>query len=97
MMGLRVFTLPAIISGYPVYSETSVTGMFLSFRSFAVPPVEMISISFDARTWANSIIPDLSETLISARFIGIFLSLEIGEMYVDNYNLLQLIKRRFFL
>jgi len=42
-------------------------------------------------------IPDLSETLISARSIGIFLFLEIEEMYINNYNLLQLIKRRFFL
>ena len=45
--------------------------MLLSLRSFAVPPVDKISIFNNERPFANSAIPDLSETLIKALFIGI--------------------------
>ena len=47
--GLRVLTRPAIISGKPVKSDTSITGIPCSLRSFAVPPVERSSILRDTR------------------------------------------------
>jgi len=39
--------------------------------STAVPPVEIISISIDASVFAKSTIPDLLETLISARLTSV--------------------------
>ena len=67
IFGCKVFTRPSIISGKPVWAETSVTLRPLSFNSLYVPPVESISIFRALSCWANSTIPVLSETLISAR------------------------------
>src|ERR1700761_2636804 len=60
-----------MISGKPVCSATSLTEMPSCTKSCAVPPVESSSMprSFSAR--ANSTIPDLSETLSSARRTGV--------------------------
>ncbi len=65
--GWSVLTRPPSISGHPVKSETSRTGIPASRSSLAVPPVERISIFSAAKRLANSTIPVLSNTLISAR------------------------------
>src|SRR6266481_1943807 len=69
--GCRVFTRPPSISGQPVKSETSRTLTPASRSNFAVPPVERISIFSTASRFANSTIPVLSNTLISARSTAI--------------------------
>ena len=69
IFGCRVLTRPSIISGKPVKSETSMTGIPASASNFAVPPVDSISTPRVCNCRANSTIPDLSETLISARCI----------------------------
>src|SRR6266478_4761076 len=66
-LGCRVFTRPPNISGQPVKSETSRTAIPDSRSSLAVPPVERISIFSAAKRLANSTIPVLSNTLMSAR------------------------------
>src|SRR5215472_10111500 len=69
MRGLMVFTRPSRISGNPVKSETSRTEIPFAARSREVPPVEMISTRCAANAFANSTIPVLSYTLMSARSI----------------------------
>jgi hypothetical protein len=61
-------TLPSIISGKPVISDTSVTLIPASARTLDVPPVEIISKPSLASPDAKSTIPVLSETLNSAFF-----------------------------
>ncbi len=65
--GCSVFTRPSSISGKPVYADTSVTFRPSFCSSFAVPPVDSSSTPSAARARASSTIPDLSETLRSAR------------------------------
>src|SRR5712671_3136047 len=65
--GCRVFTLPSIISGKPVSSETSFTFSPAPAIAFAVPPVETSSTPCPASAFANSISPALSETDSNAR------------------------------
>ena len=50
-----------------------------SDRAAAVPPVEMISIPASTRWRAKGTIPDLSETLISARAMGWFFCLDFAQ------------------
>src|SRR5713226_6170091 len=69
IFGCSVFTRPSIISGKPVWSATSVTTTPLSFRSWAVPPVERICTPWVSSALANSTTPALSETLMRARLI----------------------------
>ncbi len=64
--GCNVFTRPSNISGKPVKSLTSLTGILLSRNNLAVPPVDRISTPKDCKFLANSIMPVLSETLIKA-------------------------------
>src|SRR4029077_6444054 len=68
--GCSVFTRPPSISGQPVSSATSRTGVPASRNRRAVPPVEIISIPSAASSRANSATPVLSYTLISARSIA---------------------------
>src|SRR5579884_3766437 len=65
--GCSVLTRPPSISGQPVNSDTSFTATPPSRSSFAVPPVERISMRSAAKRMANSSTPVLSNTLISAR------------------------------
>ncbi len=53
-------------------SETGVTGMPLSARRLAVPPVDTISTSMAVNALQNSTTPSLSDRLTSARetFLG---------------------------
>src|SRR5437016_594390 len=67
--GFSVFTRPSRISGNRVRSETSRTGIPFEARRRAVPPVETISTLRSASARANSTIPVLSYTLITARSI----------------------------
>src|SRR5690606_7237620 len=65
--GCRVLTLPSIISGKPVTSDTSRTARSASRRARAVPPVESSSTPRAASARARSTSPVLSETDSSAR------------------------------
>eukprot|EP01136_Pigoraptor_vietnamica_P010839 Opistho-1_new@48974 len=65
-MGCSVFTRPSSISGKPVSSAASVTGRPWSASSLAVPPVEMSLMPRPCRACANSTMPVLSETEMSA-------------------------------
>ena len=65
--GCMVLTRPSSISGKPVTSSTSVTGMPESLRSRAVPPVEMTVTPMSVRALANDSTPLLLKTEISAR------------------------------
>ena len=67
IFGCRVFTRPSSISAKPVWAETSVTLTRSFSSSLAVPPVEMICTPAAASARASSTMPDLSETLSSAR------------------------------
>src|SRR4051794_15903943 len=67
IFGLIVFTRPSSISGKPVKSSIARVSTPASFRCFAVPPVETISTPSSRRQRANSAMPVLSETVISAR------------------------------
>src|SRR5262249_31751134 len=67
IFGWSVLTRPSSISGKPVCVATSITRTPSFSRSCAVPPVERISTPRAARPRANSTIPALSETLMSAR------------------------------
>src|ERR1035441_8995531 len=69
MVGCKVLTRPSSISGNPVTSLTSATGMPASRIRRAVPPVEMSSAPMAARAEANSRMPVLSVTLSSTREI----------------------------
>src|SRR5579863_5131282 len=66
-LGCRVLTLPSIISGNPVNSETSLTFSPAAAIALAVPPVETSSTPRLASARANSTSPDLSETDSKAR------------------------------
>src|SRR5688500_6841510 len=68
MRGCSVLTRPSSISAAPVTSLTRVTGTPASAKAAAVPPDETISHPRSTRPRASSSIPDLSETLINARF-----------------------------
>jgi hypothetical protein len=59
------------------------TGMPCSDKSFAVPPVDSNSMPLALRDRQKSIIPVLSETLISARFIFLFMKIS-GERIVKE-------------
>src|SRR3954451_18135507 len=67
IFGLIVFTRPSSISGKPVTSSIARVSMPASARCLAVPPVETISTPRERRQRANSAMPVLSETVISAR------------------------------
>src|SRR5262245_3816395 len=67
MRGCSVLTRPSSISGKPVTCDTSVTGNLASANSFAVPPVDSSVMPRWCRARANSTMPALSETEISAR------------------------------
>jgi len=69
IFGLSVFTRPSSISGKPVYSSMSRTGIFFSFNSFAVPPEAYSSTPSRETPFANSTTPVLSDTLKIARWI----------------------------
>src|SRR5690606_40041300 len=69
MTGCSVLTLPSSISGKPVCSATSFTGIPASVSIFADPPVERISTPCLRSICANSTRPVLSETEMSARRI----------------------------
>ena len=64
--GWRVLTLPSKISGEPVNSDTSVTGIPASLIAFAVPPVDNNFMPSSCKPRANSTIPVLSDTLNNA-------------------------------
>src|SRR5271156_1798967 len=65
--GCRVLTLPSIISGKPVWADTSTTSMPALAIAAAEPPVDRISTPCRASPSASSIRPVLSETEIRAR------------------------------
>ena len=69
ILGCSVLIRPAIISGKPVCSETSLTVRPASFSSLAVPPVDSNSTPNFVSCLASSSTPVLSETLNSARWI----------------------------
>src|SRR5436305_9835365 len=69
IFGCMVFTRPSSISGKPVISETSITGMPASRIRRAVPPVEIRFAPNPRRSRANSTTPLLSVTLIRTRSI----------------------------
>src|SRR5271155_2711717 len=60
-----------MISGNPVCSATSLTGMPWLVNSLAVPPVDNSSMPRSFSSRANSTIPVLSETLSNARRTGV--------------------------
>src|SRR3954451_24562784 len=66
-LGCRVLTVPSIISGKPVSSETSLTLSPAAAIAFAVPPVETSSTPWPTSARANSASPVLSETDNRAR------------------------------
>src|SRR5688572_16145992 len=72
--GCSVLTRPSMISGKPVYVETSVTGMPASASRRAVPPVLSNSTLRAARARAKSTSPVLSET--DSRALRIVTSIE---------------------
>ncbi len=68
-LGCRVFTRPSIISGNPVWSLTSVTGISSSRSNLAVPPVESrVKPWLCTRARAKGTNPDLSLTESNAYF-----------------------------
>ena len=67
-LGCMVLTRPSSISGKPVTSSTSVTGMPESLSSLAVPPVEMICTPRSVRPLANDSRPLLLNTEMRARW-----------------------------
>src|SRR3989344_7963959 len=70
ILGCRVLTRPSSISGKPVYSPTSVTGILFSLSVRAVPPLEIISNPSSCSPLAKWTTPILSKTEIKA--VGIF-------------------------
>src|SRR5437763_5793870 len=70
MAGCRVLTRPSRNSLIPVTSATSVTGTPATARDCAEPPVEIMVTPCATSARANSTIPLLSLTEISARRIG---------------------------
>src|ERR1700761_7638521 len=71
IFGCRVVTAPPMISGKPVCSATSLTGIPWLVNSLAVPPVDNSSMPRSFSSRANSTIPVLSETLSNARRTGV--------------------------
>src|SRR6201994_324270 len=71
IFGCRVLTRPPMISGKPVCSATSLTGIPWLVNSLAVPPVDNSSMPRSFSSRANSTMPVLSETLSSARRTGV--------------------------
>src|SRR5579871_3201141 len=69
--GCSVLTRPSMISGKPVYADTSVTGRPERRSSSAVPPVDSSVMPRATSACASSTTPVLSETLMSARRIGV--------------------------
>src|SRR5581483_10590308 len=69
ILGCSVLTRPSIISGTRVTSETSMTFSPASRKSFAVPPVDTISMPCASSAVANSAKPVLSLTEMSARLM----------------------------
>src|SRR6516162_9636134 len=67
--GCRVFTRPSSISGKPVTVATSVTGSPAAVRARAVPPVEISATPRAISAPAKGMIPVLSLTEMSARWI----------------------------
>ena len=67
-LGCMVLTRPSSISGKPVTSSTSVTGMPDSLSSLAVPPVEMSCTPMSERPLANDSRPLLLKTEMRARW-----------------------------
>src|SRR3954452_8955601 len=67
VFGLIVFTRPSGISGKPVTSSMARVSTPASAKCRAVPPVETISTPSSRRQRANSAMPVLSDTVISAR------------------------------
>ena len=61
-MGWSVFTRPSSISGQPVTVSSGVTARPLSFKIFAVPPVEISSVPSSVRARANSTRPSFFVT-----------------------------------
>jgi hypothetical protein len=70
-LGCRVLTRPSSISGKPVTSATSVTGRPCSASSLAVPPVDSSRCPARAAPGANSTMPVLSETEMSAFMVRV--------------------------
>ena len=66
MCGSSVLTRPSSISGKPVTVETPMTGRPPRSSVNAVPPVDINSKPRPFNPFANSTIPDLSETLNNA-------------------------------
>src|SRR5579872_412110 len=81
-----------MISGKPVTLPTSRTGTALSASSFAVPPVDTISMLRLRSSRASSSTPDLSETESSARRTGS--SIRVGLGLAGQAELLQLLAQR---
>src|SRR5665647_2180368 len=77
-LGCMVLTRPSSISGKPVTSSTSVTGIPESLSSFAVPPVEMTWTPMSVSPFANDSKPLLLNTEIRARwtFTGTLLRMD---------------------
>ena len=67
-LGCMVLTRPSSISGKPVTSSTSVTGMPESLSNFAVPPVEMSCTPRSVSPLANDSTPLLLNTEMRARW-----------------------------
>src|SRR5512135_2938494 len=90
-LGCRVLTRPSSISGKPVNSETSLIASPASRSSLAVPPVERISTLYLASSFENSMMPVLSETLMSARVIFAMGStpLSLGKIHLLKEVLLE--------
>src|SRR5665647_1387312 len=77
-LGCMVLTRPSSISGKPVTSSTSVTGIPESLSSLAVPPVEMTWTPMSVSPFANDSKPLLLNTEIRARwtFTGTLLRMD---------------------
>src|SRR5580658_267671 len=84
IFGCMVFTRPSSISGKPVTSLTSLTGMPDSRSRRAVPPVEINSAPSSASPRAKSDTPVLSVTLMSTRMSGGLSRISRGRERIDT-------------
>src|SRR5450830_369101 len=82
-LGCRVLTRPSSISGKPVWSATSVTGRPASASSLAVPPVDSSLMPSACSACANSRMPVLSETEMSAVW-AMGYAVELFQKFVFN-------------
>ena len=73
-----------MISGKPVWAETSVTATPAWRSARAEPPVDRISTPRAARPAPSSASPRLSETEINARRIGVSPFAAIGSLPKDQ-------------